>query len=225
MARRSTFRSRAAARGRARGRTTTRTTTSTRTIRGGGGAAKYVLPAAVVAGLVYLLWPRKDAIAGQPPVIGPQPPITPPVTPPPQPGIPTEQAVDAPLPAGATRARINTPSGARLRADADVNSATLALLPNGAGVAVSVQASANGPGSAGWWRVRTAGNREGWVAQELLEFATPENPDARTGQSMRRDPIFTSNLFGPGLSGNYYPAPAPPAAMVGQRRFNRFLGR
>lgn len=76
---RSGFRARARQRGRTRrlgARSTTRTTRTT-TIRDRGergGAARYVLPALVVAGLAYLLWP-KDARADNQPVT---PPIVPP---------------------------------------------------------------------------------------------------------------------------------------------------
>lgn len=73
---RSRARARARTRTRPGSRTSTRTTMSTTRVRE-GSAAKYVLPALVVAGLAYLLWPR-DAKA--------DPNRPPPITPPPNNG-------------------------------------------------------------------------------------------------------------------------------------------
>ena len=187
----------AARRSRARTTTTRRTTTSR---SGGGGLGRILVPVAILGGITaaILLLPRL-AQAGQQPAFPPAPPGPNPLPPPPgpgpapAPGIQTEPVADAPLPAGARLAR-TTGSDVNVRSGPGTNTTIVSRLPRGAGVAI-IEAGppSPGPGSGGWWRVRTSRGIDGYVAQELIQFVGGGAPN--TG--------FYPNAFA-GLYPSYY---------------------
>lgn len=159
-------------------RTTIRTTRST-----GGGAARWLLPAAALGGLaLYLLWPRTARAATQPQIAPPGPSQLPP---PPLPaGVQTEPVVDAPLSGGERRGRIRN-NEVRLRSAPNENAQnTLALLNRGTGVAVPIGPPAPPTPAApqGWQSVRTAGGRSGFVAAQFVEIEGQPQTIAQFGQ-------------------------------------------
>lgn len=172
----------------ARRTTQTARTTRTRTLRSGGGgsAAGYILPALVVGGLAYLLWPRiASAFVTPKPVTPPTP--TEPITPVPD-NRPTQQfAPDVPLPgpqAGTPpqqmRVRVE---GAQLRGAPTTRGRPLRTLEQDQIVFATNVFDVRRADGHVWYAITTSGNdapagapnaSRGWIAIDLLEAITPQ---------------------------------------------------
>lgn len=192
----------ARARARSSGSTSRRTTTRTTTISRGGGALRYVLPAAVVAGLAWFLWPKLvGATPKQVPPPAPNPNLPP--APAPTPGQPPRPA-PAPAPAAGTVPVNDPPAGTvayrytvatnnvALRAAPAKIAAPVAQLNTGDTVlALDRNDARTDPGNSKVYYigvVRPNGQR-GWVA--------PADAD---GNALLRDPVAVSGASGQALT-------------------------
>ena len=172
-------RRRARPRPRARTRSTSRTTTKTTAIVSRDrGALRYILPAAVVAGLAILLWPGVVWGKGPPGTPGTpgtpgQPPVTPPVTPPvPPPGPPGPPGAQRTHPPAGTRAVVTVTTGQpglNLRSQptkAGGDATIIAGINNGTTITVLasnlIEQGKTAQDLERWWQVQ-AGGRTGFV--------------------------------------------------------------
>ena len=156
-------------------RRTTQTRT-TRTLRSGGGgsAAGYILPALVVGGLAYLLWPRIASAfvppkPVKPPVepvipITPVDPINPPVNPPGAVAIPP--VGPSGVPTLFTVQADDDPAGAWIRSSPSENGRILGTIPNSTTVsAPDFRAAQNN-----YIGVIVSGtNQRGWIHSQYLK--------------------------------------------------------
>lgn len=118
---------RSSSRSRARSAPRHATTRTTAARGGGGGLAKYILPAAAVGVVAYLLWPKTAKAATS---TGPTPPTPPDVRPPPPPPPPPPPQ---PFPPGATLGKIAVAGfpGMNVRSRPSPSGALVTSLPNG----------------------------------------------------------------------------------------------
>ena len=170
-------RARTARRSASRRTSTTRTTTT----RERGGAGRVLLPVVIIGTAIagVLLFERL-ARAGQqnvtPPIAPPPPYPLPPPPPPPDQGPPVEAVADAPLPAGAQRARV-TATVLNVREQPSVNSRTVSRVRQGTGLAI-IEAGppSPGPGSqAGWQKIRTPRGVDGYVSADYISYGETPN--------------------------------------------------
>jgi hypothetical protein len=218
---RSTFRSRAAKSSRGRGAARARGGK-------GGGAGKYLLPAAAVAALGVLLWPSISQAFTRPPGTGPGPvgPVGPtPVTPTPR---------GAPWPAGTPTATVNPNAQGGMNVRQAPNPSSPLVSRNDAfsnqrvGV-FSIGHAEQGGGCAAceWWQVMTPGGSLGYsraVGPGGERNFTPEGPLPSTprevpivissaneppGVPMGNNPAATGHLFP-----SYVPLTQPYAALA-----------